>query len=157
MGLGLLLAMLMQLSVLVWFRSRYTMWDGDTSELSVTLSEGPQKGIITTQEKADRYYRLIEDTAAMRQAPAQTVLYLYTDTWLYLMDDSQMGSFSSWVSYLYPKEDMARLESYWQLYPEKVPDIIFCGDKGEKLALLTDILPGDWTQEETDSGVILRH
>jgi len=155
-GLGLLLAMLMQLSVLVWFRSRYTMWDGDTSELSVTLSEGPQKGIITTQEKADRYYRLIEDTAAMRQAPAQTVLYLYTDTWLYLMDDSQMGSFSSWVSYLYPKEDMARLESYWQLYPEKVPDIIFCGDKGDKLALLTDILPGVWTQEETDSGVILR-
>ena len=165
-GLGLLLALMMQLSVLSWFRSRYTMWDDDTSELSITLTEGPQKGIITGEGHASRYYKLIEDSSPVREAQADCVLYIFTDSWLYLMDDARMGSFSPWISTLYPETDIARLESYWQLYPERMPDTIFIGerkyditlgsDKSGKLELLMDALPGSWTVTETESGCILR-
>ncbi|MDD6089344.1 MAG: hypothetical protein PUB77_01540 [Clostridiales bacterium] len=53
-GLGLLAALLLQLGVLTYFRYRYSTWDKDTSQLSVTIDRGPQKGLVTTPANATK-------------------------------------------------------------------------------------------------------
>lgn len=153
---ALLLALLMQLGVLVWFRSEQCIWDENRQALDSIIAEGPQKGIVTTRKNAERYYSLIEETRPMREANADTALYIYTDNWIYMMDDARSACFSPWVSFQYPDFDMAYLEKYLEFYPEKVPEIAFIGNTGRTVGMLEELLPGEWSVEITGSGCILR-
>lgn len=154
-SLGLLAALVLQLSVLTYFRGRYTTWDGETTQLSVIIEEGPQKGLITRPQKAAHYYSLLEETSPVRECDGQTTLYLFTDTHLYLLDSKRCGSFSTWTSYVHPEADMRRLSTYWQMHPARLPDAIFIGDKEDKLDFLLDVLPGTWSVIESENGCSL--
>lgn len=154
-GLGLLAALLLQLGVLTYFRYRYSTWDKDTSQLSVTIDRGPQKGLVTTPANATNYYKLMEETSAVREHDCETVIYIFTDSQLYLVDSKRNGSFSPWISYVHPEFDMQRLITYWQMHPDRFPHAIFIGDKEGKLSFLLEILPGTWKITESENGCLL--
>ena len=154
-GFTLIAALFLQLSVLTYFRARYTARDGETLQLSVTLNEGPEKGLHTGPGKAAHYYSLIEQTAPVRDYDGETVTYLFTNTFLYLADDKKCGSFSNWMSFIFPEAEINRLSAYWQMHPDKIPEAIFIEDKEDKLELLLDILPGKWSVVEAEAGYML--
>ena len=97
----------------------------------------------------------MEETSAVREHDCETVIYIFTDSQLYLVDSKRNGSFSPWISYVHPEFDMQRLITYWQMHPDRFPHAIFIGDKEGKLSFFLEILPGTWKITESENGCLL--
>ena len=94
----------------------------DPAPLSATLTEGPLRGLRTTEETARVYADTLEDLkqikAAANGAPV-TVPSLAPYTYLYL--DLPYGTYSAWFEYY----ETDRLAAYWQLRPAQQPAYIY--------------------------------
>ncbi len=101
------------------------------------LEAGPQKGIVATAEDAENYERMYRDAAQIQD---KRVLFLTAETWPYLMNRNGVAAFSGWLGSInngwdrtVSGETMTRLKRYYDLRPEKRPDVIFTD--GENSAL----------------------
>lgn len=114
--------LLVQLGVQIYAKSVHAFWEESVWKLQTRIEEGPLKGTVTTEEKAERYKRLLEDIKAhiRKEGP---VLFVTEDTWCYLYADAQYGTFSSYLS-----GGFTQAEEKWELYfgahPDKIPDYI---------------------------------
>ena len=114
--------LLVQLGVQIYAKSVHAFWEEPVWKLQTRIEEGPLKGTVTTEEKAERYKRLLEDikTHIRKEGP---VLFVTEDTWCYLYADAQYGTFSSYLS-----GGFTQAEEKWELYfgahPDKIPDYI---------------------------------
>lgn len=87
-------------------------------ELSVTLSDGPAKGVRSTPETAKHYdniYSALRDAAPAKGKILVTSMLPFG----YLMTDCLPASHSVWSS---PWSE--RLEAYYALHPDRLPDLI---------------------------------
>lgn len=106
-----------------------------TSELYDRIEAGPAKGIYTDKEKYEDYMAIYNDLGLLKDASG-SIAYLSTHTWMYLETDNlQNGTYSAWLSGE-SSLTLDRLESYWELHPEKLPDYVYlprCSyfDRGE--------------------------
>lgn len=124
-GLLLALFIVFQIGMEAHYRLAYTYNDGFTDSHTRVLAYGPQKGIRTSPGEAGRYCLLLEDTAPVRNLDAENVLYLTADSWLYLADAKKSSSYSGWISPEFPEDSVSRLLEYWEINPEKKPDVIY--------------------------------
>ena len=115
---------LVQLSAQVYINMNYVYWEDDGEALNCEITEGPLKGIITTEEKKklnDENYQLIQELGDLQ---GKHILFYNMFPQGYLMaEDANNASFSGWI-----KEynlDNEKFKEYYKIYPEKVPDIIF--------------------------------
>ena len=87
-------------------------------ELSITLTDGPAKGVRSTPETAKHYdniYSALRDAAPAKGKILVTSMLPFG----YLMTDCLPASHSVWSS---PWSE--RLEAYYALHPDRLPDLI---------------------------------
>lgn len=101
---------------------KYVYHEEPISELTVQISEGPMKGIYTTEEKSELYTDAYRELKTIPLKEDDTVLIIST----YAIDlftlQREVCSPSTWL----PVEDLSnpRLSYYYQNHPDKIPSVI---------------------------------
>ena len=97
-----------------------TYWDEGTYNLTQTLTEGPAKGVITSEGKAQTYSDIMADVALLRQLPEGNVLFMDAGSVAYLALGYPYGTFSPWFESMHTE----KLAAYYENHPEKIPQYI---------------------------------
>ena len=92
------------------------------SACTETLSVGPAKGIRTQADYAEFYQAKYDELMYLRENyPAGVLCDLSDDSWPYMvLDEFTCGSYSPW----FPDDDLGKLNEWWQLHPDRIPDYI---------------------------------
>ena len=127
-------------------------WDSDVWDLKEKIETGPAEGIYTTPSQAQEYNSISQDIQQIPSKSRLLVLSLYP--WIYLANDSEYATYSSWITggtdYY-----MARLSTYYSLHPDKLPDYVYVlkEDDNSGIANSTLILQ-NYTRNSTGISVI---
>ncbi|MBR4473369.1 MAG: hypothetical protein IKS55_06985 [Oscillospiraceae bacterium] len=107
--------------------SRYHLvyWDKDISFQTIPAEEGPEKGILMSQDAYEYYDITIKDIRTFcDRDDVQKVLFMTKLPWLYLVAQKEYSTFSAWEEPV-NIHTVERLRQYYSLYPEKIPDAVF--------------------------------
>lgn len=117
----------MQICFEVYLRYESVFWEYGISNQVYEIEDGYEKGVITTQEKKDLYYDFIDikDYVIHKYGENRAILFLSKNTWYYLVFDNYTNSsYSSWLSGV-NDASLKKLEEYYKINPEKVPELIY--------------------------------
>ncbi|MEE3487304.1 MAG: hypothetical protein VZT48_04280 [Bulleidia sp.] len=145
-----------QLSLMLGLRTTQVFWEIDIRAQNTLMTEGPEKGLLTTPGKAEKYEALLQETAEIRQDPSvDKAVYLTDQTWMYLVNPAQKNaSYSAWMADI---NDLtfSRLKKYYELNPDQMPDAVYIPSaQAENLDTVLGIWP--YEAEDTADGMILR-
>lgn len=82
----------------------------ETITAETTLSTGPLKGIKTTNQKAETYYNIIDDTVAIKNNSCEKVLVASLVPWIYFCFDDSPATFTTW----YIQEEFNLYDEYYK-------------------------------------------
>lgn len=107
----------------LFLRIYNVFWEDSILTQSYRLNDGPEKGLIVSEEKYNLYNEYYEDVVS-NIGNDENVLFLSDKTYLYLMGGFKNSSYSSWLSgetsnWLY------KLALYYEFNPENMPSIVF--------------------------------
>lgn len=109
-------------------RLRYqsVFWEHSLSEQTEYIDDGIYKGLYISKEKEALYSAAVKqmEQLALFADSGDNALFLSENTWYYLMNDYKVASYSGWLSGIHAYT-LDRLESYYSLNPDKIPDIVF--------------------------------
>lgn len=120
------------------------------------VEQGAYKGLYIMEDEHYDYNHMLEATEGVRDAEGKSIVYYAHYPWLYLMDEKENGAFSAWMSVGSSDSAIERLLMYWDINPEKIPDVIFI-DKdavGAERAVI-ELNIADYTVTETDAAYML--
>ena len=126
--LAVIVLLTYQLAVEVPIRYDSVFWEQglmEDTDSQTFITEGPEKGLIASKAAADEYNRVYQD---IKDIHHQNVLFLSHNTWMPLINENKNASFSAWLSvfaYGMNNSTMERLEAYYDMCPEKKPQLIF--------------------------------
>ena len=138
-------------------RMKDVFFDSPPTELSAVFQEGSSRGLKSTPERVADYDSTWRALAPLREIGDGNVLYLTTESRLYLEDPKGCSSFSMWFWTGDPVEYNAqRLKTYWSLFPWKAPDYIYldeeqCGSEEYLAAFEAEKFP----QMKLERGLVL--
>ena len=115
------------LLVLVEIDSKFTMIYRDESPMSLhfQITEGPAKGLITTQENKAKYDLSISALNQLQLEKNKKVFLVTDQAWMYLyLEDKSYGTYSAWFK-PHRESYVKLLDDYYMLNPQKVPDAVF--------------------------------
>ena len=123
---------LLSLMILVVFSSLFSLrhssvfWENSMEEQTRMIENGPEAGLMVSEEKWQLYQSYQDELAVIREDPkVGSVLYLSENTWFYFLSPHQrISAYSAWLSGV---NDLTlnRLSSYYKLCPDKLPDVVF--------------------------------
>ena len=102
------------------------VYDGDQiSHQTVQAEKGPEKGIWMNPDIYEFYDTTQSDLKSIREdSSVEKALFLSKNTFLYLNAEKENASYSAWLSGV-TDHTISRLEKYYQLFPDKMPDVVF--------------------------------
>lgn len=117
---------------------------------------GPSKGLKMAEDEHYDYIVRYTDTESVRSGDGKKVVYYVHRPWLYLADEKKNAAFSAWMSINTSDSAIERLLDYWDINPEKEPDIIYI-DKNAVSAerASVDLNVAKYTLTETDTAYLL--
>lgn len=107
----------------------------NSSSLNTLVTDGPSKGLITSESAAASYASLLDDlqkTCIDQGYANQYILLLDNHPDGYVFLDAPVGAYSVWnesTDYLYDK----RINTYYSLYPQKTPAYIYIDQSSAEL------------------------
>ncbi len=104
-------------------RFSFVYRDAPLYSLTETIPAGPAKGLHTTPEHLETYLSLLETIQKYDKAEG-TVLFSKLLPWGYLASDRRCAGPTTWRNLI----SSEMLQSYLDLYPERVPDTVFIQD-----------------------------
>lgn len=140
--------------------------DCSLDKLSRTIEDGPAKGIITTDECADRYERIsctmnclnkvihASGSEVGNNATDSSLYVMNFCPWAYLLTDMRPTAYNMWR--IMPKDDDNMGQLYYEIHPEKFPDVVLrlSYDNTEYDENTCNTLSGDG-KNDTDQGLTL--
>ena len=93
------------------------------------LDEGPEKGLISTVEEAERYAECYHDIQSIEN---RKLLVLTDQFWMYFMNGNELAAYSGWLGTV-NDFTLERLQTYYEHCPEKRPEVIFLGKEHEDM------------------------
>lgn len=112
-------------AMLCFSKANHCFWDAAPAQLKSEISAGPARGIVTSEALEQSYSLIYEDMQSYRDADREELLIMSQIPWCYLIaDDYPYGSFSAWLSGL-DDSTVERLELYYSINPEKIPEYIY--------------------------------
>lgn len=145
---AVLICMVFQLRYEVPVRYQSVYWEPGLMkyEEQAYIDEGPEKGLIATVENAEKYITCYHDIQSVDQ---KKLLVLSDQFWMYFVNKNELASYSGWLGKV---NDFAleRLQKYYDLYPEKQPEIVFL-EKGYD-NILKYFNSGEYIIEKLESG-----
>ena len=146
------LMLIFQIGLEIRVRLDYTYWDDHLYNLTQRIESGPGKGIITTEENAEKYSRTAENFAALMDsentAPEGKTL-MTTTPWVYLLADMRCGGYSVWT--LGDETVYSKQQQYCRINGKEMPDYIFL----ENALALSGETPEGYDKREYGGSVLL--
>lgn len=121
---------------------------------TVLLKEGPEAGLLVTAQKAEAYEASLEDIRRLKEEGFRRMLFLSEDTWDYLMGDFEICSYSAWLSGI-NETTLLRLQAYYQMHEEKMPDAVYAKLEDRDIALKLSEMLHYQVERITDQGILL--
>ena len=118
----LLLVFAIQGRYVLHYRWNAVFWDADVNSQTVLLEEGAYKGIYVTESKQQEYNYYMQEFEKVDGS--ERVLLLTDSTWAYSLKEWKVGSFSTWI-YGVNDESMEKLDEFYAINPDRMPDTIF--------------------------------
>lgn len=116
------------LSSEVYLRLNRSFDGASNEELVIKLLEGPEKGLIVTKETADEYNQKINELQEVSQEyllEEDRVCFISSDVWAYLFaSKNRCGAYTTVETGRYTEDKKYKIESYYNLYPDKLPEFI---------------------------------
>ena len=111
-----------QILFMAVFRWIGIYWDNPIQYQTTLITEGPEKGIIASEEKAKDYETIYSEVKQLDTS--RKTLFFTSRTWLYLVDGFENCSYSSWIWNI-SEETVKRFEAYYEINPDKKPEIVY--------------------------------
>ena len=106
-------------------KTRHVFWDSEPKYLTSEITDGPAKGLKTTQNNYNNYYNIYNDLKIYETKERDNILFLTSTTYTYLsVEDYPYGTYSAWLSGENDKT-IQRLKDYYELNPDKIPRYIY--------------------------------
>lgn len=120
------LLVVVQLCAEVSLRYTTVFWEPEGMSAQTVLAEtGPEKGILMSPERHEHSLQMERDAERIRADDSvEKLLFLSTNTCWYLSAEKEMATFSAWLSDV-NEISIHRLDLYFALFPEKIPDGIY--------------------------------
>lgn len=125
--------MICQLSSQALYRYKTVYWDSPIENLTCAITDGVEKGIYTTEEFYNNYYH---DLACIQEIKARNpskFLHLSRKNWYYFHIDAEIAAYSAWLAGV-TETTLDRLSLYYQINPQKLPDLVFVDPEYEEIA-----------------------
>ena len=150
---GTALVLLVQFYGEARLRYNTVFWEPGMREQTALAESGPERGILMSPERLDSYLEGERDAALIRSRPElQKLLFLSERTHLYLSTQREIAAFSAWLSKV-NETSLERLERYYALCPEKLPDAIYI--EPEFASYTARVEAWGYCAETLDSGAYL--
>ena len=115
----------LQFSLMTYTKINHKFWSfSENSQLTAVIDDGPYKGIKVTNSTKSNYTSELSALSWLEGKEGR-VLYAAKTVWYYLeTDDLKVGAYSAWLS---GESDVTleRLEKYYSINPDNIPDYIF--------------------------------
>ena len=150
--LAVLVCFVFQMKYEIPIRYQSVYWEPGLMkyEVQMEIDQGPEKGVIATLEKAEKYKEYYTDAMEINH---QKVLFLSEQFWMYLINENEMATYSGWQWRVNP-EVVARLKKYYSVCPEKKPEIIFLDRERKELLVYFDANEFDITRLKSGNYLI---
>lgn len=131
----LCLLFLFQISFQSTLRYQSVFWESSLNEQTEHMDDGIYKGLYISKSKKNIYANALKqmEQLSLFTKPDDQVLFLSTNTWYYLMEDYRVAAFSGWLSGI-NEVTLDRLEDYYSLNPDKIPDVVFADPEHSSIA-----------------------
>ena len=118
-----------QIGCEIYLRYNNVFWEDGVSGQVIPAQTGPEKDIMMTEAHYKEYNRLITELEPIRNNDEiNRVLFFTQDPVLYLCTEKAIGAFSSWLPGI-SEHSLKRLDLYYELNPDKIPEIIYIPNK----------------------------
>ncbi|MBE5955799.1 MAG: hypothetical protein E7253_05045 [Lachnospiraceae bacterium] len=125
----------LQLWIQADLRYRSVFWENSMEEQTELMEEGIQKGLFVTPYRKEVYEKALDNLREIEKYNGNKVLYLSENTWYYLAKDYEMATYSAWLSGV-NEHSLNRLQAYYELSPDKLPDIVYADLESEEMVRL---------------------
>lgn len=122
--IAIIALMTFQIGLECYKRASYVFENVPMSSMDTRMESGSASGIISTSNRQFYYACMDYDTAPLRAGDVDRVLILSPEAWLYVNTGKKVASYTSWSLEI---DDLMldQLDEYYDLYPDKKPDIIY--------------------------------
>lgn len=118
-----------QFTACIWQRVTYVWGDEHLSSLNCRLTEGPMKGILTSQENGELYREVLKDMEELGLSSEDKLSVIGIAPWMYLNTEAECAAYSTWETL----ETDPLIEIYYEIHPEKLPTVIYCYEYNESI------------------------
>ena len=148
-------AILLSTEILALGVSRYNsvFQEQGMSNQTELITQGPEKGVYASSEAFSLYNRCY-DIITELALPKEKVLCLSENTWLYLIFNGEIAAPSAWNSQMNGEGFLPRLKTYYNINPDKLPELIFSDDV-EIIQNLRDFLDKKYYSVVYDDGEVV--
>lgn len=106
-------------------KAEHCFFESSMNTLTCKITYGPAKGIMTNVNNYNDYVQIYNDISSYKNYSEGNILFLSEKTWTYLeADNLAYGALSAWITEG-NNVSIDRLEEYYKINPEKVPDYIY--------------------------------
>ena len=144
-----------QIGIESYFNYNYTFNDDlPLKYQNMQIKQGSAKGIYVSQEKYELYDSLFKSEKEIRSkySDKKNILFFTRVTWLGLdMEEYRSATFSAWLSGI-TDITVERLDEYYSVCPDKLPDIIFTPPENDSYAQKIAELTGEYNKETLNTG-----
>ena len=124
---GLLFAV--QFAACIWQRITYVWGDEHLNLLTEELVRGPLKGVHTSVENKELYEDVLLDVDELSLTSEDKLFVLGIAPWIYLYTEAECAACSTWEIL----ETDPLIPVYYELRPEKLPDVVYCYEYDERI------------------------
>lgn len=128
---GLLLVF--QLGTQCVLRYNSVFWETGMENQTVMLEDGIDAGLMVSPSWERSYHNTLKNLQILEQYDPEKVLFLSKSTWYYLATDYEFCTYSAWIAGV-TEHSVNRLEAYYRLNPQKIPDVVFADSKYKEIA-----------------------
>ena len=145
-----------QLGMLTSYRYKEVFWEDGMETVTEKIDDGVEKGVYTSVYKKSEYQNVLKakDYISMYHPDAKSILFFSDYTWPYLIFDNCTNSaYSAWLSGV-SQTTFERLKVYYQINPDKLPDIVYIDRFNADYALKFENEYG-YASELLDTGAVI--
>lgn len=126
-------SLVLQLGCQTVLRYKSVFWETDMKSQTQLIEDGHNKGLYVTESKLNYYYNCLDNLKTLEEYDSDKVLFLSDTTWYYLAAETQLCTYSAWMSGV-NEHSLDRLEEYYRISPEKLPDLVYADVANKAIA-----------------------
>jgi hypothetical protein len=132
----------------------YVWGDEHLPYLTVQMTEGPLKGIYTSEENEKLYTEVMQDMEELQLTSEDKLFIVGIAPWMYLNTEAGCAAYSTWET----SADDPLIPIYYEIRPENLPTVIYFYEEDENILeteLADDFINKGYEVQTMRHGIVL--